>query len=173
MLQRQCGELISLVGSLMALGRCGLAYVGFRLTHWTPATYCLQDRSGGRFCLHTRVCVGVCQHPPKGAFVSLTAPHPNAAGSSRLWSSGTRPRCVWRTSAISWRTMPRTTSTLTSPTAPMRSTSSAPCRSCREWGPCAPSRPTSCRPHLRHLFLKSGDRVSLLQEQQCSLPRSA
>lgn len=66
MLQRQCGELISLVGSLMALGRCGLAYVGFRLTHWTPATYCLQDRSGGRFCLHTRVCRCVST-PTKGS----------------------------------------------------------------------------------------------------------
>lgn len=108
----------------------------------------------------------------KQAFISPTSPRIDTIGSLRPWSSGTRHRCVWRTSATSWRTMLRTTSALTLPTAPTRSISSVPCRICREWGPCT-SSPPRAGPTCPTTSQSQSDRVSLLQEQQRGLPRSA
>lgn len=67
-----------------------------------------------------------------------------------------------------------TTSTLMSPTAPTRSTSSAPCRSCREWGLHTPAYPTQGPPaRPPSLFRSQSDSVLPLQEQQHSLPGSS
>lgn len=114
--------------------------------------------------------VFVCIHVPRCVYTPAkteppltppTSPHFDAPGSLKPWSSATKLRCVWRTSATSWRITPSVISTLTSPTAPTRSTSNVPCRSCREWGLCTPSPPHA-----------SPARPTSSQSQSDSVPRS-